>query len=103
ALATVLDTAEPQEICLHWSQRTDNILRRAWEMAKLDSEPLAVFALGKLGSMELNLSSDIDLFIVAAEEISPEMQKKTQTFTNSLEKSGTEGFCYRIDFDLRPG
>ena len=72
----------------------------------------AVIALGKLGGMELNYSSDIDLmFLYAAngetnggEPISNKefFKKVANQYTELLSTHTAEGKCYRVDLRLRP-
>jgi glutamate-ammonia-ligase adenylyltransferase len=48
---------------------------------KNDPVPFTIFALGKLGAVELNFSSDVDLIFISRSE---------------------DGFLYRVDLKLRP-
>ena len=57
ALAVVLDKADVESVCRQWSLDTVAILQEAWIENELDQENLALVAMGKLGAMELNLSS----------------------------------------------
>jgi len=63
---------------------------------------LALFAYGKLGSNELNLSSDVDLVLVSESE-DPQIQNWLRHFRSLLQDVTEDGFCFRLDFDLRPG
>lgn len=63
---------------------------------------IALFALGKLGSNELNLSSDVDILLVAEDDESvflPGLRR----FQKLLSEPTFQGFVFRVDFDLRPG
>ncbi len=72
----------------------------------------AVIALGKLGGVELNYSSDIDLmFLYSAngETSGPEritnkefFKRAANQLTAILSTYTTEGLCYRVDLRLRP-
>jgi [glutamine synthetase] adenylyltransferase / [glutamine synthetase]-adenylyl-L-tyrosine phosphorylase len=72
----------------------------------------AVLSLGKLGGMELNYSSDIDLmFLYAAQgQTSGEKPisnkeffvKLANRYTELLSTYTSEGMCYRVDLRLRP-
>lgn len=72
----------------------------------------AIVALGKLGGMELNYSSDIDLMYVyagAGETAGPLLlsnkeffEKVAQRQTQFLGAYTAEGICYRVDLRLRP-
>ncbi len=86
-----------------------------------EHEPaFVVLGMGKLGSQELNYSSDVDLVYVfdmpggdqgevEAEFIGERALSPTQYFSRLAQEfgkivtlSGVEGFLYRIDLDLRP-
>lgn len=74
---------------------------------------VAVLALGKHGAGELNYSSDIDVVFVAGDlegECDGPRRLPTRTFADRLvaavaghlaEPTG-DGFCFRVDLDLRP-
>lgn len=83
----------------------------AWEMAcaecGLDSAPLAVIGLGKLGGGELNYASDVDLLFVfqAPEDDASAAQRYGQLASQLVEIVGTvaeEGRLLRPDLRLRP-
>lgn len=101
--ASVYETATPFEICFFWSEIADQVLAEAWEESGLNTESAALFALGKLGAQELNLSSDVDLLVVANAESQAETEKKLRSFRKLLTEVTSFGFCFRVDFDLRPG
>ena len=103
ALATFFQTATAAEICEAWSDTADVLLQRAWSESGLDHFDAALFALGKHGARELNLSSDIDVMIVADGTEAIGIEKCLRKFQHRLQYSGDFGFCYRLDFDLRPG
>lgn len=72
----------------------------------------SVLALGKLGGMELNYSSDIDLMFIyegggecsGAERLSGKefFEKLAHQMTRLLSAHSAEGLCYRVDLRLRP-
>ena len=72
----------------------------------------AIFGLGKLGGMELNFSSDIDLMFVYSAEGNTDGERSVtnqEIFTRLCEqivRAATEvtpeGFLYRMDMRLRP-
>lgn len=101
--ATVLRTATTADVCRFWSDTADRILQDVWKEAGLGGSGAALFALGKQGAQELNLSSDIDLLIVGESEASLRLEKGLRTFQSQLQQVGDMAFCYRLDFDLRPG
>jgi len=93
------------------SDLADGCLVAALECASDEqgAEPPALFALGKLGGRELNLSSDVDLlFLYDAPGDEAGLARNHQVggiaraFRQGLEHSSPEGFGYRVDLDLRP-
>jgi [glutamine synthetase] adenylyltransferase / [glutamine synthetase]-adenylyl-L-tyrosine phosphorylase len=89
-------------------RRTDNRGRIA------DAE-FCVIALGKLGSMELNYASDIDLLFLYSDDGSTSghgergevsnreyFVKLSETIARLVGQSGGEGAAYRVDLRLRP-
>ncbi len=66
----------------------------------------AVIAMGKLGGMELNYSSDVDLIFCRRNPENAREQdfflKLGERLVGVLSKIGPEGFLYRIDMRLRP-
>lgn len=101
ALTAKENSDDPKNICLLWSQAADLLLKKAFQFC-FSSEKIALFALGKLGSSELNLSSDVDLVLVCAEE-SPSAVLALREFQKILGEHTAHGFVFRLDFDLRPG
>ena len=66
ALAQIFKTSSTKDICSFWSLETNRIVRQVWESnVGVEQQHLALFALGKWGAEELNLSSDIDIIIVS--------------------------------------
>lgn len=101
-LAIYFDTLSAKEVCAFWSMQADLIIQKAWVKAELvEQEDLALFALGKLGCNELNLSSDVDLMILSGKNEIP--YKKIQHFQEALNNHTDFGFAFRLDFDLRAG
>jgi glutamate-ammonia-ligase adenylyltransferase len=101
--ATYFATASTEAICAHWSATADALLRQAWRDSGLEGCEALLIALGKHGAEELNLSSDIDVMIVADPAQASVVEKGLRRFRQSLHHNGEFGFCYRLDFDLRPG
>ncbi len=63
-----------------------------------------VIGMGKLGNMELNFSSDIDLLFVHRERELSEYYNRLASMLISVLSSNREGgFIYRVDMRLRPG
>ncbi len=73
-----------------------------------------VLGLGKLGGEDLNFSSDIDLIYVYREDpalgaalpsslsLAQLYTKLAEALTGALGNNSGEGFCYRVDLNLRP-
>lgn len=101
ALAAKTDSEDPLNICYKWSKAADHLLQLAFAHCFPDQK-IALFALGKLGSSELNLSSDVDLLLVC-EELSSELLSGLRKFQRLLNDRTALGFVFRVDFDLRPG
>ncbi|MGE5085867.1 MAG: glutamine-synthetase adenylyltransferase [Bacillota bacterium] len=89
------------KICSDWSAAADELLQEAFSVC-FPSEKVALFALGKLGSSELNLSSDVDLLLVTEDEEALDLAG-LRRFQKLLTERTAEGFVFRVDFDLRPG
>ena len=102
SLAQIHGTSTAKDICKYWSQKTNEILNEVWHSIPGNDE-VALFALGKLGANELNLSSDIDILLVSLLPASKEQFKFYRKFNELLSRHSDLGFCYRLDFDLRPG
>lgn len=76
-----------------------------------EASGLFVLALGKLGSQELNYSSDIDLMVLFDGEIMPYTGRKspqefavklTKALIRILDERTVEGYVFRTDMRLRP-
>ncbi|RKY20410.1 MAG: hypothetical protein DRQ55_07690 [Planctomycetota bacterium] len=68
------------------------------------AQHLAVLALGKLGGLELNYSSDIDLLFVRPDEASDQLSadEAARRLVRLLSRQTAEGHLYRVDMRLRP-
>jgi glutamate-ammonia-ligase adenylyltransferase len=99
---------EPGIVWLALSALADAILELAaeivWkEIAESDELPLAVIAMGKQGSSEVNYSSDLDLIFVSEDDVDPALcEKFCSRFVRALEGKMGRGALYRIDLRLRP-
>ena len=77
-----------------------------------ESEPanLLIVGMGKLGGRELNVSSDIDLIFIHAEDGEANSQRSWREFHSELGKRiiraldqvDADGFVFRVDMRLRP-
>lgn len=101
ALSAKNNTKPAYTICLEWSQAADALLSKAFKEC-FPQKDFALFALGKLGSSELNLSSDVDILIVSREESSGSLSY-LRKFQKLLGERTSHGYVFRLDFDLRPG
>ncbi|WP_374076825.1 glutamine-synthetase adenylyltransferase [Bdellovibrio bacteriovorus] len=80
---------------------SDELLKKAFDYC-FAQEKVALFSLGKLGSQELNLSSDVDILLVAENEEAISLSH-LRKFQKILTERTFQGFVFRVDFDLRPG
>lgn len=64
-------------------------------------EGFVVLAMGKLGGLELNYSSDIDLLFLA-EQNAADYTRLGERLIDGLTRMSSEGFLYRVDMRLRP-
>lgn len=104
AMATLLKTATASDVCQYWSHAADTLINQVWtKNGGLENTNLGIFAVGKLGACELNLSSDVDLMFVSAKPASGEDLALVQKIIQSLSHTNNYGFCLRVDADLRPG
>lgn len=101
ALASKNNSESTQKICLEWSHTADDLLKTAFHHC-FSGQKVALFALGKLGSLELNLSSDVDVLLVAENENEVSLSA-LRKFQKLLTERTFQGFVFRVDFDLRPG
>ena len=104
AFAVLSQKISTQKICEFWTEQTELLLKETWEYCGLKDHKISLLAFGKLGSKELNLSSDIDIVFVHKEkQEAREFQEKVKKFIQILSESNHMGFCYRVDTSLRPG
>ena len=102
AMATYFDRASAREICEFWSDCADLLIDDAWRSTGCAADRWSLIALGKLGSRELNLSSDVDLIAIRDDGSEPDL-KTFRQFQTLLSEITEFGFCLRVDFTLRPG
>lgn len=126
ALGTYFNTEHDlfvtQLITQYWSRAADLMIQTACDYlvsknVGAGKGQVSIFALGKLGAEELNLSSDVDLFYLIED---PENQPESNLASSSdmnldnglrfvrqlhhlLQENTELGFCFRIDNDIRPG
>ncbi len=120
ALRDGLELAPVAEITAELSSVADAILSRSLKIVTAEVENrhgtadtgFTVISLGKLGGMELNYSSDIDLMFLYGQNgqtrgprpISNKefFQKVANQLTGILSSYTGAGVCYRVDLRLRP-
>jgi glutamate-ammonia-ligase adenylyltransferase len=76
-------------------------------LSKISSEQsqksnLSILALGKWGSRELGLKSDLDFIFVTSETASEDSQKVARRFLSRLTEAHRGGSIYQTDMRLRP-
>lgn len=81
------------------SDLSDFLLSKLWE--DIGMGDMILMALGKYGSQELNIGSDLDL-VFSCKYGSVEETKKAQDLIAFLTKHTQEGYLYKVDFRLRP-
>jgi glutamate-ammonia-ligase adenylyltransferase len=104
ALATYFNKYTPDDVCFYWSRKTEDLIKEAWAHCQIPEDHVNLLAYGKLGSNELNLSSDIDIvFIKETQHTDSGLLVKIKKFIQILSENTPLGFAYRLDLDLRPG
>jgi glutamate-ammonia-ligase adenylyltransferase len=98
---------EPEVVWTSLSALADGILRIAtdlvWEDLKHERQDIAVIALGKHGSNEVNYSSDLDLLFVSDNGCDASISEKfCAKLIRAIEGKMGRGELYRIDLRLRP-
>jgi glutamate-ammonia-ligase adenylyltransferase len=92
---------------------TDALVEAVFRLALITSghpdlaDHFCVLALGKLGGLELNYSSDIDLVFVMSDEAAlagrrGDAEKLARAFIGLLTRDTPEGRLFRVDMNLRP-
>jgi len=117
ALGDLAGELSLEEVTRLLSDFADRCIDRAVEIAIAerapDEEPrgLAVIALGKLGSRELNFSSDVDLILLfdpetlplgGREEAGDAAVRIARRIVELLQKRTEDGYVVRVDLRLRP-
>lgn len=86
-------------------QQAFECTRKNYDLACAEKK-IIVIALGKLGAEEINFSSDVDLMIVAQDELAEQeinlLVKWVQRTIQLLHTLDQSGFVYRVDLRLRP-
>lgn len=98
---------EPDTVWQALSGLADGILelgsRAVWAEISDGPLPVAVIALGKHGSSEVNYSSDLDLLFVAQDDADQaKCEKFCSRFGRAIDGKMGRGALYRVDLRLRP-
>lgn len=105
----ILGIATFDQFTTELSQLADTIVATAvqdvFANARIKTMPLAIFALGKYGTREITIDSDLDLLFVGnARTISAQdaLEKAARDIVKSLTTITKEGKLYDVDARLRP-
>jgi [glutamine synthetase] adenylyltransferase / [glutamine synthetase]-adenylyl-L-tyrosine phosphorylase len=99
---TLLEEVSVWNILREHSQSLDRILQRALSAAE-PPEGFAVFAVGRLGTCELDLVSDADLVFVRSPECNSEdAERCAHSLVSALSGYTREGSVIAVDTRLRP-
>lgn len=106
ALIFIADTQKEKNILRLFKALTDLtevVVKDIWKQLGFESIPLVLFALGKFGSGELTLASDLDLVFAFKDlKAKSEFINKPQEFVKFITTHTSEGYLYKVDFRLRP-
>ncbi|WP_448588260.1 [protein-PII] uridylyltransferase family protein [Thermocrinis sp.] len=79
----------------------DFLMGKLWEHLGIKGHPVALYALGKYGSKELTIGSDLDLVLVGTSPTLEEV-RLAQQMIRFITLHTPEGYLYKLDFRLRP-
>jgi [glutamine synthetase] adenylyltransferase / [glutamine synthetase]-adenylyl-L-tyrosine phosphorylase len=114
ALAVYFKKLSTELICRSWTRSAEKMISLTWSASGFSagsisssfsgaaSDSVVLIAMGKLGAAELNMSSDIDLILVRRDG-SETPDSNFRTFNRLLSENSEYGFCFRTDYNLRPG
>jgi len=117
ALGDLSGELDLETVTAQLSNFADSAIDRAIETAISERSPgatprgFAIIALGKLGSCELNFSSDVDLLLLFDPETLPHRAREDsgeaavrigRRFVELLQKRTEDGYVARVDLRLRP-
>jgi len=113
-LSALADLLLDRSMALAVGRTSKALIPPSWRDAGGSERPLrfCVLALGKLGAMELNYSSDVDLVyfhesppedtVAQGSEPGEYFAKLAREFGAIVSAKTFEGFLYRVDLELRP-
>lgn len=104
---------DAQDVASHWSELANASIAQMAEAAANETVrrygeapgKYAVFALGKLGGMEMTAGSDLDIILIyAADDLEAQswFTRLTQRLITALSAPTAEGALYEVDMRLRP-
>lgn len=97
--AFVSEKYSPKVVTSSWTKSVEDLLKEVWSKHFNEEDKISLAYMGKLGSRELNLSSDIDLIFFGE----PGYLKKVRAFNKEVSSSELIPKGFELDFDLRPG
>lgn len=100
SLAFKLKQTSPQKILESWTLDVIKILEESWVEVFSPDDEVALAFLGKLGSGELNLSSDIDVIFFGESSLK---LKKIREYISLVGDLSSVPSGFKVDLDLRPG
>ena len=106
-LAGMIDVSEQSAYLSACADRAlQCVLSLLCKTHKVPNEDLVILGMGKLGAIELNYSSDIDLIILydgkKAESEPQKYVKLTRELVQIFQTQTGDGFAWRVDLRLRP-
>lgn len=100
SLSFKLKQTSPQKILESWTLDVLELLGGEWVKVFSSTDDVVLAFMGKLGSGELNLSSDIDVIFFGADSLK---LKKIRDYIGLISASDSVPSGFVVDLDLRPG
>ncbi len=110
----LLGTSQPFDNFRALTQLAEEAIQRALDLASimnqdtadLEGAPFAVLALGRLGTGEMDIGSDVDLIFLVDEGLSVEVRERwrllAERFIHIASSQTREGLLFPVDTRLRP-
>ncbi len=114
AVRSATGQSRPLETFASLTRLADQLLCSAFERlapeivpgVALESAPFVVLALGRLGSREMDIGSDVDLIFVTDERLGAEQRgpwrRLAERLVNAVSSHTRQGLLYPVDTRLRP-